>query len=657
MSKSKKYYYFSLAVILIIMIFMHLFRLGDIPYGINVDEMGMGYDAWCLSHFGTDRYLNSFPVYLINFSGGQSALYAYLCAPFVYFFGISATVLRIPAAIFSFITLIFLVKTVNLLFESKYLNLITGIIYTISPVFVMLSRIGLDCNLMLGMSAMFLYCFMKACKSERKRDYVITGITGGILLYSYVLSHMVMSVFLIVSIIYMILTKKARLKNIVCMGIPIFIFAVPLMLFHYINMFGLDELKIGIFTIPKLYLYRSGDLSWECIKDNISLFFKYTLCNDYVRFNSVEGYYNLYFVSIPFIIIGFFHAVCKLVISVKNHQWNPYVLFVFWTVIIFAVGIFLGSGGPTVYRVNAIFGVYLIFAVDGIYFVYKMLIKYKVQLARVFAGIIAILYLVSFILFGRYYFTKYTQDTYMIDLFDFAFQNVLDYMEEEMPNNVNERITYVGPGNQTYIYYLGGSYTSPYDYNVLADDKPYTLWQWTQSYKNYRFYFPEKINPLGNYIVPEVASECIELLEQYGFSKVHIGTFYLFWNDMIEQAESNAEAVTSWDHGVNDGIICMEEGDSTTVSGWSVNSTIGKVWDDAFIEINGKYYIAEKMEREDVAANMSSDLFLKCGIHFTIDNETLKQAQSARIIFVNYHERSCFVDTMNIDGSLIANIQ
>lgn len=653
MNKTKKYYV-GWTVIVITMIFMHLFRLGDIPYGINVDEMGMGYDAWCLSHFGTDRYLNSFPVYLINFSGGQSALYAYLCALFVYFFGISATVLRIPAAIFSFITLIFLVKIVNLLFENKYLNLLTGVIYVISPVFTMLYRIGLDCNLMLGMTSAFLYYFIKACKFERERDYILTGVVGGILLYSYVLSHIVLPLFLLFSIVYMICTGKAKLKNIVCMGIPIFILAIPLMLFHYINMFGLDELQIGIFTIPKLYLYRSGDLSWECVKNNIVLFFKYTLFNDNIRFNSVEGYYNMYFVSIPFIIIGLFHAFYKLCVSVKNHEWTPYVMFAFWTVSMLAVGIFL-EGGPTIYRVNAIFAAYLIFTVDGIYFVYKIIAKYRAQVAKIFVGIVAVLYLGSFVLFARYYFTKYTQDTYMIDLFDFTFQNVLDYMEEDMPENVKYRTIYVGPGNQTYIYYLGGSYTSPYDYNVLADDKPYTLWQWTQSYKNYRFYFPEEIDPLGNYIVPEVASECIDLLEQYGFSKEHVGTFYLFWNDMVEQKQSNAEAVTSWDHGVNNGVICMESGDSTTVSGWSINSTVGKVWDDAFIEISGKYYAADKMDREDVASNMGSDLFLKCGIHFTIDNETLKQADSARIVFVNYHERSCFIDNMIIDSSLVDN--
>ena len=54
------------AIIIIFTVFIHCFKIGSIPYGIDVDEMGMGYDAWCLANFGTDRYLNSFPVYLIN---------------------------------------------------------------------------------------------------------------------------------------------------------------------------------------------------------------------------------------------------------------------------------------------------------------------------------------------------------------------------------------------------------------------------------------------------------------------------------------------------------------------------------------------------------------------------------------------------------------
>jgi hypothetical protein len=46
MSKTKKGLCWG--VILILLVLMHIYKIDEIPYGINVDEMGMGYDAWCL---------------------------------------------------------------------------------------------------------------------------------------------------------------------------------------------------------------------------------------------------------------------------------------------------------------------------------------------------------------------------------------------------------------------------------------------------------------------------------------------------------------------------------------------------------------------------------------------------------------------------------
>ena len=70
-------------IIMIIAIFSRAYKLNSLPVGIHVDEAGMAYDAYCLATNGTDRWLNNFPVYLENFGGGQSALYAYLAAIFI----------------------------------------------------------------------------------------------------------------------------------------------------------------------------------------------------------------------------------------------------------------------------------------------------------------------------------------------------------------------------------------------------------------------------------------------------------------------------------------------------------------------------------------------------------------------------------------------
>ena len=58
-------------ILFVLTIFTSIFKLGEIPYGLHVDEAGMAYDAFCISNYGVDRYLNKYPVYLINYGGGH----------------------------------------------------------------------------------------------------------------------------------------------------------------------------------------------------------------------------------------------------------------------------------------------------------------------------------------------------------------------------------------------------------------------------------------------------------------------------------------------------------------------------------------------------------------------------------------------------------
>lgn len=634
------------AVIIVVMVFIHCFRIGQVPCGINVDEMGMGYDAWCLSNYGTDRYLNTFPVYLINFSGGQSALYAYLCAPFVHFFGISAAVLRIPAIIFSFITLFFSVRVADRIWKNEKINLLVGMLYTVSPVFLMLSRIGLDCNLMLGMSAIFIYLLIRAVDRGKYQDYFVAGIAGGLLLYSYVLSHMAMPLFILLMMLYLLYVKQINMRQILFLGVPLFILAFPLLLFHYINITGMEELQLGIFTIPRMYRYRSGDLSLDLVGKNLGRFFRMTLFYDNVPFSSIPEYGNMYFLAIPFIITGIVHGGYRCVCACKSRSMDNFVVIMLWALSIYLTGIFIADDGPTVYRVNSIFFAYLLFEADGILVLYHIIKKLLRIRAEIFWGIVTAVYAVIFLSFIVFYFKDYIGSRQTVDLFNYPFVDALDYMEKELPENVADRTTYIGEGDQIYIYYLGGTLLPPDAYNVLADDKPYTLWLWTQSYKNYRFYFPEKIDPAGNYIVPDTADSWIALYEQYGFKKEHIGRNYVFWNDLLDETQPQVQALVDWGHGIVDGKIAKDDGDSTYLSGWSLNTSYNTTWDDIVAVIDGQnYYTAEKMEREDVSDALGNDALKQCGFHITVPNEALQDSETVRIVFLDYTHRKCYVET------------
>ena len=56
----------------VLAVFVRCYRLSDIPYGMHIDEAGMGYDAWGIATVRADRWLNVKPLYLVNYGGGQS---------------------------------------------------------------------------------------------------------------------------------------------------------------------------------------------------------------------------------------------------------------------------------------------------------------------------------------------------------------------------------------------------------------------------------------------------------------------------------------------------------------------------------------------------------------------------------------------------------
>ena len=75
--------YFIFALIMIAACLLRLYKLGDIPYGLQQDEASIGYDAFCLANYGIDRNGYHWPVYPITWGcGGGSPLLIYMYAVF-----------------------------------------------------------------------------------------------------------------------------------------------------------------------------------------------------------------------------------------------------------------------------------------------------------------------------------------------------------------------------------------------------------------------------------------------------------------------------------------------------------------------------------------------------------------------------------------------
>lgn len=421
--------------------------LGDIPIGINVDEAGIMQDAYCIANYGTDRFGNNNPVYMINFGGGQSALYTYIAAFLINIFGYNLTVIRIPALIFSIIYLIF-AFLITKDFKNKKIAILVELIAVIVPWHFMQSRWALDCNLM---SAMLLVSIYVLIKSKRKLGYVLAGILFGISLYTYALSYIIIPIIILLLVGYMLYIKKIKILDVVCLFIPLIIIAIPLLLNILVNMGLIQEIKLSWISVLKLYVFRVNEVNLNQIGHNFIEMFKCMFGYDYNDFNAFPSFGTLYYISIPFAIIGFYESIKSMINSIKTKELGIDIVMLINFIAVFICGILIE---PSVYRINPIFISVIYYIALGIDFVSK-------DKKYIFYGVITV-YILFFVAFLTYYFGVYGKENKNRS-FNHTTIEVTQYIENNEKFDgkiINIRTKAIQP----YIYTLIANQTSPEEF-------------------------------------------------------------------------------------------------------------------------------------------------------------------------------------------------
>lgn len=509
--------------------FTRLWKLTDLPYGLHIDEAAMTYDAWCLSQYGVNRSLQPWPVYLPNFWGGQSALYTYLCALLFRIFGYSKWLIRLPAVLVSLLNLLFGMKLTARLYPKKpYLPVAVGGLLVICPYFIMASRFGLDCNLMLGMSTFFLYCFVTAVESGKTGRYVLAGTAGGLLLYAYALTYLIVPIFLLLAFVYLLWTKRFSLKGWVAMAVPMGILALPLILVQIVNLFDLEEFQLGCFTIAKMEMNRAleiGRFRRVLLRQALHSIF----VGDAFVYNSVPGYATVYRMTRVFFCIGLGEALVRLWNSVRRREQSGIVIVLLWLMDMLYL---LGHITTNVNKVNAIFFAVILLAAEGVadvihacrWIMGKALSGFgrrQAVLGAAALGLKAVAagaYLLCFARFANYYFGgTYMAQNYMIPLFYMPVPEAIEFIENDPV--LARKETY---STEAQLLYALSTLESPY---VLRLD------DWGEErYENYHFdAFYVEIEDKYNYIVRDEIGDYCDELRAAGFSEERYEGYSLFY--------------------------------------------------------------------------------------------------------------------------------
>lgn len=392
---------YNIQIILIVLLyqFLCIYKITDIPYGYNIDEAGTAVDAYFLANFGVDRYNTSWPVYFMNYGGGQNALNQYLCAITVRLFGFNMLQIKIPGVVVNVIGLIYLIKLFQKLFNKKY-GLITGLIYQISPYGIMRSRTVLESNLALPIMIIAVYYTYKAVEEQQARAvkyWVISGILYGLVCYAYIYELPIIGIYLILSLAYCIKHKKINVKQAVQFSIQMIVVLVPLIIFNLVNIFGTETLQLFGVSFVKLAKYRSDDAIHGDILQKLLIVVKVMFYGDNLQYNT-SGFGIFYITSIIIVIYS-------IIVNYNKLDFSKYTFKMFMVFLLISNIIMNILNVTNCNKFSTGYVSILMILILGI-ITYK-----KLQKQKIIQIIVTAQYVIQFMAFGVWYYTQDNVET------------------------------------------------------------------------------------------------------------------------------------------------------------------------------------------------------------------------------------------------------
>lgn len=441
---SDKVYYMIFGILMLLALFIRVYKFGVVPGGFNQDGAMAAVDAKALADYGTDRYGMHMPVHLTAWGYGQmSSLLSYMMAFFIKLFGFSVGIVRFPTLIMSMVGILYLHLFIRDIFDRKT-ALIVLFFVAINPWHIMQSRWALDCNLY---PHFFMLGVFLLNKGLTKRRYLyMSMVSFGLCMYCYGISIYTLPVFLVAACTYLLIGKKLTVKETLISAGVYLLVAWPFILTMMVNFFKWDTISTPFFTIPYFpHSVRSNDILffseniWKQLGANFNSLLNTTFRQSKdLPWNDIYNYGTIYLFSMPFVILG-------IIDFFRKHRKNTGAVLAF---IFLCTGVWAGlaTNGVNVNRINIVYYPIIIMAAMGINYCLQWISQAK-------WGVLAA-YSLAFLLFGFTYFTTQAEelDGYFFKNFGEAVTQLKDSPAEKLYITADSQ--YTGSANVSEILTL-----------------------------------------------------------------------------------------------------------------------------------------------------------------------------------------------------------
>lgn len=171
------------SLILVLAIFLRIFRLDSVPPALFGDEVDVGYQAYSLLKTGKDLTGRFLPFYIKSLSEFRTPLYIYSSVPFIGVFGLNEYGVRLPAVFWGVVSIIGIY-----FFSRKLFNNTTAycamFIAAISPWHLQYSRASFEVTMLLSFLIFGVLFFLKGINNSRYYFFSAILLISSIYIYS-----------------------------------------------------------------------------------------------------------------------------------------------------------------------------------------------------------------------------------------------------------------------------------------------------------------------------------------------------------------------------------------------------------------------------------------------------------------------------------------
>ncbi len=212
----------------VLLAFVYLWRLGQVPPALLDDEASIGYNATLIAKTFHDQNNRFLPVYTLTLNGSdwKQPVSIYTNALIFKLFKPSTFNFKLTSILFVFISAALLFLTLHKLKLGPYLSTVGTAFYLLNPGIYINSRLGLENVSLLPFVGLWFFLLVSYLDSRKTKYLNLAGVVLGLSFYSYKGMQLFVWPLAIASIIYIIyLDRGIKLKSILKFIIP---FGLPL---------------------------------------------------------------------------------------------------------------------------------------------------------------------------------------------------------------------------------------------------------------------------------------------------------------------------------------------------------------------------------------------------------------------------------------------